>query len=62
MDWQYLRKEEQGQTGERNKTIILLRASTGTKPPKVAKGERSGSDGPHNGLFIFGPDERNKMT
>ena len=42
---QYLRKEKQGQIGERNKTIILLRASTDMKPPEVASGERSGSVG-----------------
>ena len=40
-----LRKEIQGQIGERNKTIILLRASTITKPPEGASGERSGSVG-----------------
>ena len=45
MIWQYLRKEKQGQIGERNKTIILLRASTVTKPPEGARGRRSGSVG-----------------
>jgi hypothetical protein len=42
---QHHRKENRGQIGQRHKTIILLRASTGTKPPKVARGERSGSVG-----------------
>ena len=58
----HLRKEKQGQKGERNKTIILLRVSTGAKPPQVARGQRNGSDGSCNDLFIFDPDERNKMT
>ena len=53
MIWQYLRKEKQGQIGERNKTIILLRASTIPQPPEVARGRRSGSDGPYNGLFYL---------
>lgn len=47
---------------KRNKTIILLRVSTCPKPSKVARVQRSGSLGPHLGLFIFGPSERNKMT
>ena len=42
---QHLRKEKQGQIGERNKTIILLRVSTIPQPPKVARGQRSGSVG-----------------
>ena len=42
---QDLRKEKQGQKGERNKTIILLRVSTIPQPPKVARGQRSGSVG-----------------
>jgi len=42
---QHLRKEKQGQKGERNKTIILLRVSTIPQPPKVARGQRSGSVG-----------------
>ncbi len=41
----HLRKEKQGQIGERNKTIILLRASTVTKPLEGASGLRSGSEG-----------------
>ena len=45
MIWQYLRKEKQGQKGERNKTIILLRVSTVTQPPEVARGQRNGSVG-----------------
>lgn len=56
---QDLRKEKQGQKGERNKTIILLRVSTGTKPPKVASGERSGSVGQ---LVRLSNKKRNKMT
>lgn len=47
---------------ERHKTIILMRASTSPKPPRVARGQRSGSLGPHFGLFIFGSSERNKIT
>lgn len=47
----HLRKEKQGQIGERNKTIILLRVSTVTKPPEVASGLRNGSDGLYSSLF-----------
>ena len=46
---------------ERHKTIILLRASTGPKPPEVARGQRRGSLGPHLGPNNFGPSERNKI-
>lgn len=65
LEKQYHRKEERGQKGERNKTIILLRASTVAEAgPEGAgpSGQRSGSGGPYFGLFIFGPTERNKMT
>ena len=48
---QHHRKEERGQKGERNKTIILLRVSTVTKPPEGASGLRSGSDGSCHDLF-----------
>ena len=45
MIWQYLRKEKQGQIGQRHKTIILLRVSTVTQPPEVARGRRNDSVG-----------------
>lgn len=41
----HLRKEKQGQIGERNKTIILLRVSTIAQPPEGASGQRNGSEG-----------------
>ena len=37
---------------ERHKTIILLRVSTVPKPPKVARGQRSGSLGSDPSDFI----------
>lgn len=45
MDSQQLRKEKQGQIGQRHKTIILLRVSTIPQPPEVARGQRNGSVG-----------------
>ena len=47
---------------ERHKTIILLRVSTGPKPPRVARGQRSGSAWATHWPVLFGPSERNKMT
>ena len=38
-----------------------MRASTGPKLPEVARGQRSGSERPDNGLYIFGLSERNKI-
>lgn len=62
---QYLRKEEWGQIGERNKTIILLRVSTIAKPRPEGRGgavSAAVQTGHTLGLFYFGPAERNKMT
>lgn len=47
----HLRKEKQGQIGERNKTIILLRVSMIAQPPEGASGQRNGSDGLYGSLF-----------
>jgi len=56
MEKQYLIKEDWGQIGERNKTLILLRVSTIAKPRPIGAGassQRRGSAGPHFCPFLW---------
>jgi hypothetical protein len=47
---------------KRNKTIILLRVSTGPQPPKGGKGAAQGFRQATPRPVLFGLTERNKMT
>lgn len=65
LEEQYLAEGGRGQTGERNKTSILLRVSTGTKPrPDRGRGERAAQRFRRAKPWplLFGPTERNKIT
>ena len=54
-------KEEVAQTKQNQYFVASEHAPAAAPVRAVARGQRKGSVGPYNGLFLFGQTERNKI-